>query len=104
VEPLGRAVRRGHCPCEEIDIRETVRSGMKIPKIVNRPEMFRRNHFLEASWGGNRGARTGLGIESSRAAIFSWIGEPVRRRNIVVRAGHLHPGTPGKFSGNRRSG
>ena len=70
---------------------------MIVPDIIHGPEMVFGNEFFEGLARRNRRAGTGFRVVAVGAAGLR-VFEPVRRRNIFVRAGHLDAGRAGDGS------
>src|SRR5216684_649161 len=66
-------------------------AGVIIPHVIDGPEMFLRDEFLErlARW--YRRPRTRLRVVAIRTAGLS-VGEPVDRRDVLVGARHFYAG------------
>src|SRR6202795_671008 len=81
VERAGRAVAAGEGVAEDVNGGEALAAGVKIPVVVNRPEMFFGNEFGEAFFRWNRGTGAGFRVVTPAAASF-FIGEPVQGRRV----------------------
>src|SRR4029077_19555614 len=91
VEGRGGAVALGEGVSEDIDSGEALAASMKIPVVINGPEMFLGNEFGEALLGVDRGAGTRFGFSTLGAPSLRFA-EPIHGWNIFVRAGHLDAG------------
>ena len=100
---------------EYVDIFKFAATRVVVPPIVDRPQMIFRQHFAHALDRRHRRPRTGLGIESISSAASAGIatmrqrslgvGQPIRRRNVFVRTGHLDAAVAGhrsRLTGCRR--
>src|SRR6202011_4533876 len=74
---------------ENIDGGEPFAAGVVIPYVVDRPQMILGDKTLKGFARWNRGPWAGLGVIAVGAAGFG-VGEPIHRRNILVRTGHLY--------------
>src|SRR5262249_26774502 len=68
---------------------EAFEARVVVPNVVDGPEVVLWNELLEAFAWWNRRTRARLGVVPVRATSFQ-VGEPIDRRNVFVRTGHLH--------------
>ena len=78
---------------EQPQVLELVAAGVVAPEVVDRPEVVGGKHALQALDGRHRCPRADLGGEAEGAAVLG-VGEPVRRRHVVVGATHLDAARP----------
>ena len=83
---------------EHLDVLELAAARVEVPDLVDWPQVIGRKHPRQAFDRWDRRARANLGREAERAAVPG-VGEPVRRRDIVVRSAHLHSAWPAHRSG-----
>ena len=70
---------------------------MKVPPVVDRPQMICREHLLEAFERGDHRAGRGLRVETIGAAPPR-VRVPVERRGVLVGSEHFHAGTAADFA------
>ena len=90
-ESLRLAVARRHRGGEYVERLELTAASVKAPHVVDRPEVFGRQHPVQALDGRHCRAGAYLCGEAVRAAVLVIL-KPVGRRHPLVRAFHLYSG------------
>src|ERR1700679_1271391 len=90
-ESLRLAVALLHSSIEDRGVGKSTTATVVMPIIAGWPKTRRGKKSPQTGFRWNGGSRARLCIKTPGAAHPAWIREPIGRRNVVVRTGHLYP-------------
>ncbi len=93
--------------CIDLDVFEYAAARVEVPIFINGPQVIGRYEFPQTLEGGNGWAGAGFRNEPESPTVLL-VGQPIGRRNIVIRPGHFQAGRTGDgcrlFRGRRQIG